>query len=127
MGLIGNPALANNPAANGCLPAVQTLVSMGQWAYQMMFAALWANPQGLSIPDAFAVLGTAYAALAAEMDAQGPDWCREKLAAIVEVMQEEAARRRLPFVRSAAAALVKWAIRCARRDAERTPASAVDL
>ena len=71
MGLIGNPGLANNPTANGCLPAVQTLVSMGQWAYQMMFAALWANPQGLSIPDAFAALGTAYGALKADMDLLG--------------------------------------------------------
>jgi hypothetical protein len=71
MGLIGNPGLADNPAANGCLPAVQTLVSMGQWAYQMMFTALWANPQGLSIPDAFAALGTAYAAMVADMDALG--------------------------------------------------------
>jgi hypothetical protein len=71
MGLIGNPGLADNPTANDCLQAILTLKSIGAWAYAAWYNALWNNPHGLSIPDAFAALGTAYAALTSDVDLLG--------------------------------------------------------
>jgi hypothetical protein len=71
MGLIGNPGLPSNATAGNCLAAVETLRSMGAWTYEVCYNALWNNQQGLSIPDAFAALGTAYAALQADMDLLG--------------------------------------------------------
>jgi hypothetical protein len=71
MGLIGNPGLPSNAMADNCLQAVLTLKSMGTWAYDVYYNALWNNPQGLSIPDAFTALGTAYSALQADMDLLG--------------------------------------------------------
>jgi hypothetical protein len=54
---------------------------------------------------------------AAEMDARGPDWCEENLVAIVGWLREEHARQKvmLPFSSIAAEALVRYAIRRARR------------
>jgi hypothetical protein len=49
------------------------------------------------------------------MDAAGPDWCNEHIDEIVGWLEEEAHRRKLPFVRLAAKILVKAAIRSARR------------
>ena len=71
MGLIGNPGLTDNPTTNRCVAAVETLVSMGCWVYQVAFDALWNNPQGLAVPDALAAIGTAYAALQADMTLLG--------------------------------------------------------
>ena len=71
MGLIGNPGLANNPTANDCMHVAQTFRSMGIWAYQTWQDSLWKNRYGLSIPQSFAALGTAYAAMKTDMDLLG--------------------------------------------------------
>lgn len=52
---------------------------------------------------------------AAEMDARGCDWCADNLDAIVGWLRDEAARRGLPFVDAAGRAVVRLAIRNARR------------
>ncbi len=51
--------------------------------------------------------------MAAKMDRWGPDGCREpeNRAEILDQMQKEAAKRKLPFVRTAADGLVEFAIR----------------
>jgi hypothetical protein len=49
------------------------------------------------------------------MDENGPDWCEENLETIVGWLQEEAKRRKLPFVRTGARLLVRYAIRRARK------------
>lgn len=54
---------------------------------------------------------------AAQMDRWGPDRCEERLETILSWLREEARRRRLPFSRLAAGALVRLAIRRARRRA----------
>ena len=71
MGLIGNPGLAGNATANSCLHAVETLKSMGIWAYAQYYNALWKPAAGTTIPQAFAAMGTAYAAMEADMDLLG--------------------------------------------------------
>ena len=47
------------------------------------------------------------------MDQEGPEWCRENLATIVEWMREEAKRRKIPFFKPLVQAVVKKAIRSA--------------
>jgi hypothetical protein len=54
---------------------------------------------------------------AAEMDRGGPEWCRANLEHITDWLAEEAARRKLPFVRTAARLLVTRAIRNAEKAA----------
>jgi hypothetical protein len=67
MGLIGNTGLTKNATSNQCVQAITTLKSMGAWAYQQCFNALWKPSAGTTIPQAFAAMGTAYAALNADM------------------------------------------------------------
>lgn len=50
------------------------------------------------------------------MDANGPDWCEENIDTIVGWLKENADKRSLPFVESAARRIVKMAIRKARKD-----------
>lgn len=50
-------------------------------------------------------------AMAQRMDAWGPEECKRRIDEIVDVMQEEAKARGMPFVRAAAKALVRRAIR----------------
>jgi hypothetical protein len=56
-------------------------------------------------------------ARAAEMDAQGCDWCEENIDTIVGWLREEATKRGLPFLDAAGRLLVKRAIRNARQAA----------
>jgi hypothetical protein len=56
-------------------------------------------------------------ARAAEMDKQGPAWCRAHLDTIVGWLAEEAQRRNLPFLRTGAKILVRCAIRRAEQAA----------
>jgi hypothetical protein len=51
------------------------------------------------------------------MDENGPDWCEENLEVIVEWLHQEAKRRRLkvPFARTGARVLVRYAISRARK------------
>lgn len=49
--------------------------------------------------------------MAARMDAEGCDWCREHADAIVRQMKEEARRRHLPFSRWMAGRVLAAAIR----------------
>lgn len=55
------------------------------------------------------------AARAIVMDKEGPDWCEKNKETIVIWLEEEAKRRKLPFVRVLARLLVSRAIRSARR------------
>ena len=71
MGLIENAGLPNNATANACLHVAQTVKSMGVWAYATWYNALWKPPAATTIPQAFAAIGTAYAALAADMTLLG--------------------------------------------------------
>ncbi len=71
MGLIGNPGLANNPTANQCVAAVKTAKAQIAFAYNTLHNALWQPTAGTTIPQAFAALGTAYAAMKADMDLVG--------------------------------------------------------
>ncbi len=71
MGFIGNAGLADNATANTCLHVAQTVKSMSVWAYTGWYNSLWKPPAGTTIPQAFAALGTAYAALKADMDTLG--------------------------------------------------------
>jgi hypothetical protein len=48
---------------------------------------------------------------AQQMDANGPQWCRDNLDTIVGWLREEAERRGLPFVETGARLMVKLAIR----------------
>lgn len=52
------------------------------------------------------------------MDRNGPDWCEQNLELVVDWLEEEAKRRHLPFVRLAGKALVKLAIRNARKQVQ---------
>jgi len=52
---------------------------------------------------------------AKKMDKEGIAWCEENIETIVTWLQEEAAKRRLPFLRTVGKVLVKKAIRNARR------------
>lgn len=49
------------------------------------------------------------------MDRQGPLWCRRNLQLIVDWLEEEADRRRLPFNRRLGGMLVRRAIRRSER------------
>ena len=53
--------------------------------------------------------------MARQMDAWGPDGCLEHMDQILDVMQAEAKRRKLPFLRLAGRTLVKIAVRRARK------------
>ena len=50
-----------------------------------------------------------------EMDRQGADWCEQNLETLVGWLEEEAAARKLPFVRAAGRVLVRRAIHNARK------------
>ena len=52
---------------------------------------------------------------ARKMDRLGIRWCEENIETIVTWLQEEAAKRRLPFLRAAGKIIVKRAISNARR------------
>ena len=52
---------------------------------------------------------------AREMDSNGIEWCEDHLEEIVDWLEEEATRRRLPFVRLAGKVLVRRAISNAKR------------
>ena len=52
------------------------------------------------------------------MDATGPDWCEQNISTIVGWLRQEATRRGLPFIDTAAKALVMLAIARARRTAK---------
>lgn len=49
------------------------------------------------------------------MEAKEPGWCEKNLETICDWLQEEATKRKLPFVRMAAKILVRQAIRNARK------------
>jgi len=51
----------------------------------------------------------------ADMDARGVEWCEQNIEVIVGWLREEAGKRGLPFVDMAGTALVKLAIRKAKR------------
>jgi hypothetical protein len=75
---------------------------------------------GTELARIFARLGihgdcTPCRALADEMDRRGPDWCAENGDFILHHLERQARRRGLPFLRPAAAILVRLAIRRARR------------
>lgn len=53
--------------------------------------------------------------MASRMNQGGPNWCRAHFEEIVNVMEKEARKRRVPFFRFAAVALVKLAIHLAER------------
>ena len=50
-----------------------------------------------------------------ENEAKDPGWCEKNLETICDWLQEEATKRKLPFVRMAAKILVRQAIRNARK------------
>jgi hypothetical protein len=52
---------------------------------------------------------------AQRMDEEGCDWCERNLELITDWLEEEAERRKLPFVRSLGRLLVRRAIRKARK------------
>jgi hypothetical protein len=54
-------------------------------------------------------------ARAAQMDANGPDWCESNLDLIIGWLKEEADRRKLPFFTSAARLIVRRSIQKSRR------------
>jgi hypothetical protein len=54
---------------------------------------------------------------AALMDCNGCDWCEQNIEQIVDWLQEESAKRKLPFFRLGGKLLVKLAIRSARKKA----------
>lgn len=55
---------------------------------------------------------------AALMDRRGCDWCERNIELIVDWMEEEAGKRRLPFMRAGARRLARLAIRRARKKQE---------
>jgi len=55
------------------------------------------------------------------MDQRGPNWCEKNTDTIVGWMQEEAKRRRLPFVGYVAKLLVRRAIKLTRMEVEGDP------
>lgn len=56
---------------------------------------------------------------AAEMDARGIQWCEQNIEMIVGWLREEAGKRGMPFVDMAGTALVKLAIRRAKKKNEK--------
>lgn len=67
--------------------------------------------------------GCACRARMTQMNKWGCDGCEENMETVLEWLKEEAAKRRLPFVRVAAALLVRRAIFNARREARRATKS----
>lgn len=59
-------------------------------------------------------------AKAREMDANGPQWCREHEDEILAVMREEAARRALPFVDAVGRHFIRRAVNRAARSLARS-------
>lgn len=53
-----------------------------------------------------------------EMEAKEPGWCENNLEMICDWLQEEAGKRKLPFVRMAGRILVRQAIRNARKNGQ---------
>jgi hypothetical protein len=49
------------------------------------------------------------------MNAKGADWCEENIETILDWLQEEAGRSKLPFIRSLARVLVRRAIARSRK------------
>jgi len=58
--------------------------------------------------------------MAARMDALGPDWCRQNIEQILDVMHVEAKKRHIPFVRAVAKRIVLIAIAKAERKHRRS-------
>jgi hypothetical protein len=58
-----------------------------------------------------------------EMNRQGCDWCSEPdhIEMIIDWLEEEADRARLPFLRFAARKIIRLAIRRARRKEKNSP------
>jgi len=52
---------------------------------------------------------------AIEMNQKGPDWCEENIGTILSWLEEEAGKRKLPFVRTAAKMMVQRSISKSRR------------
>jgi len=57
-------------------------------------------------------------ARAALMDHRGPEWCEQNIETIIGWLEEEAKRRRLPFIRPGARILIHRAIKAARKKAK---------
>lgn len=53
--------------------------------------------------------------MAAKMDREGPQWCREHIGEIVDVMRTESNRRHLLFMETAAKLIIRRAIRQAEK------------
>ena len=52
---------------------------------------------------------------AIEMNTNGPEWCEENMGTILNWLQEESTKRKLPFIRSVAKLMVQRAINRSRR------------
>tara|TARA_B100001778_G_scaffold142757_1_gene117270 strand:+ start:242 stop:760 length:519 start_codon:yes stop_codon:yes gene_type:complete len=52
---------------------------------------------------------------AIEMNTNGPEWCEENMGTILNWLQEESDKRKLPFIRSVAKLMVQRAINRSRR------------
>jgi hypothetical protein len=64
---------------------------------------------------------------ARQMDRNGVEWCKQHIDEIVDWMQEESRKRRLPFIRKAAEMIVKRAIRRAEGDKSIEPSTLIPL
>jgi hypothetical protein len=53
------------------------------------------------------------------MDERGCDWCEKNIEQIIDWLEEEAKRRKLPFARVGGKILVQRAIRNARRNVQK--------
>jgi len=53
------------------------------------------------------------------MDARGIPWCEENVETICDWLQEEAAKRNLPFLRSAGKLLIRMALRNAKKGTDK--------
>jgi len=49
------------------------------------------------------------------MNTNGPEWCEENMGTILNWLQEESTKRKLPFIRSVAKLMVQRAINRSRR------------
>ena len=58
-------------------------------------------------------------ARAAMMDTQGIEWCEENIDMLVDFLRTEAAKRKLPFIDAAGRALVKMAIKRAKKNIDK--------
>lgn len=66
-------------------------------------------------------------AMAAEMNRLGPDWCLANEDKIIAVMEREARRRQLPFMRLVASQLIRLAVRRARSRPQIAPGPPIDI